>query len=121
MKIGEAGAGAGYFTFFLSKKVGKSGVIYANDNDKFVLAALDHYAEESRQLKNIVTVLGNDTDLDHAFIGEDSDFWLSFGGINENHLFFPLYVLISPDGIIRYGGKAREGFGVMDSFIGNAN
>ncbi len=62
MKIGEAGAGAGYFTFFLSKKVGKSGVIYANDNDKFVLAALEHYATESRQLKNIVTVLGNDTD-----------------------------------------------------------
>ncbi|OFY52715.1 MAG: hypothetical protein A2X22_07445, partial [Bacteroidetes bacterium GWF2_49_14] len=62
MKIGEAGAGAGYFTFFLSKKVGTHGAIYANDNDKFVLAALEHYAEESKQLKNIVTVLGNDTD-----------------------------------------------------------
>ena len=58
-------------------------------------------------------------DWDQAFIGEDSDFWLSFGGINENHLFFPLYVLISPDGIIRYGGKAREGFAVMDTIICN--
>ena len=59
-------------------------------------------------------------DWDHAFIGEDSDFWLSFGGINDNHLFFPLYVLISPDGIIRYGGPAREGFAVLDTIIGNA-
>ena len=29
MKIGEAGAGAGYFTFFLSERVGESGVVYA--------------------------------------------------------------------------------------------
>jgi hypothetical protein len=39
MRVGEAGAGAGYFTFFLSAQVGESGVVYANDNDKYMLGA----------------------------------------------------------------------------------
>lgn len=33
MTIGEAGAGDGYFTFFLAKRVGSSGRVYANDID----------------------------------------------------------------------------------------
>ena len=37
MIIGEAGAGKGYFTFYLSKRVGKSGKVYANDIKKDVL------------------------------------------------------------------------------------
>ena len=32
--IGEAGAGEGYFTFCLSKRVGETGKIYANDIKK---------------------------------------------------------------------------------------
>lgn len=44
MRVGEAGAGAGYFTFFLSALVGERGVVYANDNDAYMLAALEHYA-----------------------------------------------------------------------------
>lgn len=31
MVIGEAGAGRGYFTFKLAKRVGDTGIIYAND------------------------------------------------------------------------------------------
>ena len=36
MIMSEAGAGNGYFTFWLSKRVGETGKIYANDIKKSV-------------------------------------------------------------------------------------
>ena len=62
MKIGEVGAGAGYFTFFLSERVGESGIIYANDIEKKALVELESQAKESGALKNIITVLATDDD-----------------------------------------------------------
>ena len=58
MRIGEAGAGEGYFTFPLSEKVGEKGVIYANDISEFEISVMEHYAREFGVLKNIVSVLG---------------------------------------------------------------
>ncbi|MHC1705408.1 MAG: class I SAM-dependent methyltransferase [Tenuifilaceae bacterium] len=58
MKIGEAGAGRGYFTFHLSKKVEKEGIIYANDISERDLLGLAFYAKEFGIDSNIVTILG---------------------------------------------------------------
>ncbi len=57
MIVGEAGAGGGFLTFFLSKRVGASGHIYANDIDA---NSLERLSERSRRegVGNITTVLG---------------------------------------------------------------
>lgn len=57
MVVGEAGAGRGYFTFKLARRVGASGKVYANDIDS---AALDHVRQVSRDegIGNVETVVG---------------------------------------------------------------
>jgi ubiquinone/menaquinone biosynthesis C-methylase UbiE len=57
MIVGEAGAGDGFLTFFLSKRVGSTGQVYANDIDS---ASLQRLSERSRTegQGNITTVLG---------------------------------------------------------------
>jgi len=73
MIIGEVGAGHGYFTFKLSKRVGESGKIYANDISRSALRYLrDHCEREG--ITNIETVIGEvvnpllPKDLDMVFI-----------------------------------------------------
>jgi ubiquinone/menaquinone biosynthesis C-methylase UbiE len=61
MSIGEAGAGRGYLTFYLSRRVGKMGRIYANDIDKKSLQYITERCEREG-VKNIETVLGEITD-----------------------------------------------------------
>jgi len=57
MVIGEVGAGRGYFTFWLSRGVGGTGKIYANDIDSSALSYVERrYADE--KVANIETVLG---------------------------------------------------------------
>ena len=58
MKIGEAGAGMGYLTFSLSKKVGKTGIVYANDIDKSALDTIKKICI-NENINNITTVLGD--------------------------------------------------------------
>ena len=41
MVIGEAGAGRGYFTFFLAERVGETGKVYANDIDASALKSIE--------------------------------------------------------------------------------
>jgi len=57
MVIGEPGAGKGYFTLKLARKVGPMGKIYAND---IVESSLETLKEKSQKagLKNIVTIMG---------------------------------------------------------------
>jgi ubiquinone/menaquinone biosynthesis C-methylase UbiE len=55
--IGEAGVGEGYFTFWLSKRVGEAGKIYANDIDKRALNKLEDKCKE-KNITNIQTVIG---------------------------------------------------------------
>ena len=57
MRIGEAGAGEGYLTFHLARRVGESGVIYANEISESDLETIRDRAR-SEGLNNIVTVLG---------------------------------------------------------------
>lgn len=57
MVIGEAGAGEGYLTFKLSKRVGATGKIYANDINERVLKTIQRKVRE-RDIQNIETILG---------------------------------------------------------------
>jgi ubiquinone/menaquinone biosynthesis C-methylase UbiE len=61
MSIGEAGAGRGYLTFHLSRRVGEMGRIYANDIDKKSLQYIIDRCEREG-VKNIETVLGEIAD-----------------------------------------------------------
>jgi ubiquinone/menaquinone biosynthesis C-methylase UbiE len=57
MVIGEVGAGRGYFTFWLSARVGEGGKVYANDIDRSALAAIERQCA-TENVSNIETVLG---------------------------------------------------------------
>ena len=57
MVVGEAGAGEGYFTFKLSKRIGPSGKIYANDIDSEKLETLKEQMEHDN-ITNIIPLLG---------------------------------------------------------------
>lgn len=57
MVIGEAGAGRGYLTFNLSRRVGETGMIYANDINRGVLRSINNRCTREN-IKNIKTVLG---------------------------------------------------------------
>ena len=57
MIIGEAGAGEGYFTLPLARRVGEKGGVYANDIDEDDLEELQENAEDEG-LDNIEIVVG---------------------------------------------------------------
>jgi len=55
--IGEVGAGSGYFTLKLAKRVGKSGLVYANDIKNSVLKDLENNSKKEG-LENVKTIVG---------------------------------------------------------------
>jgi ubiquinone/menaquinone biosynthesis C-methylase UbiE len=57
MVIGEAGAGQGYFTFHLAKRVGETGKVYANDIDRRALRRIEERCREEG-VHTITTVIG---------------------------------------------------------------
>ncbi len=61
MIIGEAGAGNGYFTFHLSKRVGESGKVYANDIDENALKEIELKCKKDT-INNITTIIGKVAD-----------------------------------------------------------
>ena len=61
MVVGEAGAGDGFLTFFLSRRVGDSGHVYANDISTRALNRLNN-RKEREGLTNITTVVGEVAD-----------------------------------------------------------
>jgi ubiquinone/menaquinone biosynthesis C-methylase UbiE len=61
MRIGEAGAGEGYLTFHLARRVGAAGIVYANEISQSDLDTIDRRAQ-SANVTNIVTVLGEVSD-----------------------------------------------------------
>jgi len=61
MTIGEVGAGNGYFTFKLARRVGPGGLIFANDIDPNALRSIVAGARQ-RKLENIVPVRGEIAD-----------------------------------------------------------
>jgi len=70
MIIGEAGAGYGYFTFKLSRRIGNSGTVYANDIDPAALRLIEKECN-SREITNIKTVLGAVDDPIYPMINLD--------------------------------------------------
>jgi ubiquinone/menaquinone biosynthesis C-methylase UbiE len=74
MVVGEVGAGQGYFTFWLSKGVGETGKVYANDISRRALDELER-RRDAEKATNIETILGTVEDplfpagtLDMVFI-----------------------------------------------------
>ncbi len=74
MVVGEVGAGHGYFTYHLSRRVGDQGKIYANDIVRSKLTYIDDECKK-RKINNIETILGELEDplfpenkLDMAFM-----------------------------------------------------
>jgi len=61
MNVADIGAGIGYFTFMLSKRVGETGKVYASDIDEDALAFLDERRKD-RGLDNILTIRGKGDD-----------------------------------------------------------
>lgn len=61
MVIGEAGAGEGYFTFWLSQRVGETGKVYANDIKASVLNKIKKRCEREG-ITNIETIQGKQND-----------------------------------------------------------
>ena len=61
MIIGEAGAGQGYFTFYLAQRVGEKGKVYANDISKSSLNDIQSRLKREN-ISNIITVLGETED-----------------------------------------------------------
>ena len=61
MIIGEAGAGRGYFTFYLAQRVGEKGKVYANDISKSSLNDIQSRLKREN-ISNIITVLGETED-----------------------------------------------------------
>jgi len=61
MTVGEVGAGNGYFTLKLARRIGPPGKVYANDIIADALAELRDRARE-QGLPNIETILGTELD-----------------------------------------------------------
>ncbi len=61
MVIGEAGVGKGYFTFKLSKRVGPSGKIFANEIRQDLLDQINKKCR-NQNITNIETILGETAD-----------------------------------------------------------
>lgn len=57
MTIGEVGAGRGYFTFHLAKRVGNTGRVYANDINQSALRSIEDRCRREA-IGHITTVLG---------------------------------------------------------------
>jgi ubiquinone/menaquinone biosynthesis C-methylase UbiE len=61
MSIADVGAGIGYFTLKLAKRVGEKGVVYASDIDEKALVFLNERRKES-DLDNIIIIHGKEDD-----------------------------------------------------------
>lgn len=61
MMIGDVGAGVGYFSIRLAKRVGPTGKVYANDVQPEMLSILKRRAAAAK-VSNIETVLGTEAD-----------------------------------------------------------
>jgi ubiquinone/menaquinone biosynthesis C-methylase UbiE len=57
MIVGEAGASYGYFTFKMSRQIGNTGTVYANDIDSAALRLIEKKCG-AEKITNINTVLG---------------------------------------------------------------
>lgn len=61
MSIADVGAGDGYFTFVISKRIGKAGKVFASDIDNHALQVVRNRCREEG-IENITVVLGSEDD-----------------------------------------------------------
>ncbi len=61
MVAADVGAGSGYYTYLLSREVGETGKVYANDIQPGMLRLLQRKLD-SRKIKNVELVQGTETD-----------------------------------------------------------
>ena len=61
MVVVDIGAGEGYFTFRIARRVGQNGMVYANDINTKLLYILDERRKQER-VENITTILGKPDD-----------------------------------------------------------
>jgi ubiquinone/menaquinone biosynthesis C-methylase UbiE len=61
MTVGDVGAGTGYMSLKMARRVGPSGKVYAEDVQPEMLRRLRHNAAEAK-LANVQTVLGSEAD-----------------------------------------------------------
>ena len=80
MRVGEAGASYGYFTFKMSRRVGNSGVVYANDIDARALRQIEQECAADG-ITNVRTVLG--AEVDPRFPVKDLDMIVVFDCLFE--------------------------------------
>ena len=100
MKVGEAGAGWGYFTFAFARRVGPQGVVYANDIDRASLAELEAYRQKQGDT-NVRTVVG--TVDDPLFPATDLDLLVI---VNAFHDFEkPVQWLVTAEEYLKPGGQ----------------
>ena len=93
MRVGEAGAGKGYFTFPLSRRVGPEGIVFANDISTSSLDVIRDRAE-NEELDNIKIVVGEV--VDPLFPEEDLDMIV---------MVYVLHMLEKPVEFLRNVGK----------------
>jgi ubiquinone/menaquinone biosynthesis C-methylase UbiE len=98
MRIGEAGAGEGYLTFHLARRVGDGGVVYANEISESDLETIRKRARRE-DIANIVTVLGEIEDP--LFPERDLDMVIMVYVLH--HLERPIEFLQNLEGYLRPG------------------
>jgi len=100
MAVADLGAGSGFMTLLFAKMVGVSGRVYAVDINQKMLERVSQLAAQEG-LKNIQTVLDNDTSTELAANSVD----LIFLCDTYHHFEYPKAVLASMHKALRPGGQ----------------
>ena len=100
MAVADLGAGSGFMTLLFAKMVGVSGRVYAVDINQKMLERVSQLAAQEG-LKNIQTVLDNDTSTELAANSVD----LVFLCDTYHHFEYPKAVLASMHKALRPGGQ----------------
>jgi len=100
MAVADIGAGSGFMTLLFAKMVGASGRVFAVDINQKMLERVSQLAAQDG-LKNIQTVLDNDTSTELAANSVD----LIFLCDTYHHFEFPKAVLASMHKALRPGGQ----------------
>jgi len=100
MTVADIGAGTGYYTWQLAKKVGPNGRVYAVDVQPQMIAMLDSQMAK-RGVRNVVSVLGGDTSAKLPPASVDLAIMVDV----YHELAYPAEVLDSIVGALKPGGR----------------
>lgn len=100
MTVADIGAGTGYYTWQLAKKVGPGGRVYAVDVQPEMIGMLDSQMA-MRGVRNVVSVLGSDTSVKLPRASVDLAIMVDV----YHELAYPAEVLDSIVGALKPGGR----------------